>query len=282
MASYPPVQSVVRAFSLLRAVNQRRVSTVRELQKDTGLPKPTIVRLLNTLVGQGYVANDKLLGGYCVTSLVPTLSAGYHGAPMVVEAARPWCSDLTRRLKWPVSIAMLDDDAVAVRFSTIPDSPVSPFHATLNMRLSLVSRALGRAYLASCPRSERDILVQLLRKSTNPEDRPANLEANVAGVRAFVRKHGYAIRDPHVEPKSSSTIAMPIFHGDRVLATVGLTYFRSAVSAKTLEEVLVPPLRAAVEGIEASYAILVSGTKDIASEEEEREQPGRPAASKPK
>jgi IclR family mhp operon transcriptional activator len=57
---------------------------------------------------------------------------------------------------------------------------------------------------------------------------------------------------------------MPIFHGDRVLATVGLTYFRSAVSAKTLEEVLVPALRTAVEGIEASYAILVVGTKSIA------------------
>jgi IclR family mhp operon transcriptional activator len=255
----------VRALSLLRAINQRRVSSVGDLHKDTGLAKPTIVRLLNTLVTEGYVTNDKMLGGYCVTSLVPTLSAGFHGAPMVVEAARPWCSDLTRRLKWPIAIAMLDDDAVVVRLSTIPDSPLSPFHATLNMRLSLVSRALGRAYLASCPRGERDILIRLLRKSTKPEDRPADLEATVSAVRAFVRKHGYAIRDPNVEPKSSSTIAMPIFHGERVLATIGLTYFRSAVSARNLEEVLVPSLRAAVEGIEASYAILVSGTKDIGS-----------------
>jgi IclR family transcriptional regulator, mhp operon transcriptional activator len=270
VASSPPVQSVVRAFALLRAVNQRRVSTVGDLHRDTRLPKPTIVRLLNTLVREGYVANDKLLGGYCVTSLAPTLSAGFHGAPMVVEAARPWCSDLTRRLKWPIAIAMLEDDAVAVRFSTIPDSPMSPFHATLNMRLSLVSRALGRAYLASCPRGERDILMQQLRKSRHPEDRPAKLKATIAGVCAFVKEHGYAIRDPRVEPKSSNTIAMPIFHGDRVLATVGLTYFRSAVSAKILEEVLVPALRAAVEGIEASYAILVVGTNSIVPDEPAR------------
>jgi IclR family transcriptional regulator, mhp operon transcriptional activator len=282
VASFPPVQSVVRAFALLRAVNQRHVSTVGDLHKDTGLPKPTIVRLLNTLVGLGYVANDKLLGGYCVTSLAPTLSAGFHGAPMVVEAARPWCSDLTRRLKWPVAIAMLDDDAVAVRFSTIPDSPMSPFHATLNMRLSLVSRALGRAYLASCPRGERDILMQRLRKSTNPEDRPANLTATVAAVRAFVKKHGYAMRDPRVEPTSSSTIAMPIVQEDRVLATIGLTYFRSAVSARTLREVLVPSLRAAVEGIEASCAILAAGTKGIASDRVALERLTLPGAAKAK
>lgn len=259
MAHYPPVQSVVRALTLLRSINQRRVATVRDLHKDTGLPKPTIVRLLHTLVSEGYVANDKMIGGYCVTSLVPALSAGFHGAPMIVEAARPWCSDLTRRHKWPIALAMLDGAHVSVRFSTIPDSPVSPFHATLNMRLSLVSRALGRAYLACCPDEEREILVQSLKKSTNPEDKPSNLDATVAGVRSFVAKHGYAIRDPHVEPKNSSTIAMPIFHGDRVLATIGLTYFRSAVSASNLDEVLVPSLREAVDGIEASFRMLTSG-----------------------
>lgn len=259
MTSPRSVQSVVRALALLRAVNQRRVSTIGDLHKDTGLPKPTIVRLLGTLVAEGYILNDKHLGGYCVTSLAPTLGAGFHGAPMVVEAARPWCSDLTRRLKWPIAIAMLDGDAVAVRFSTIPDSPMSPFHATLNMRLSLVSRALGRAYIASCPAAERSALVKKLRRSDNPEDRPANLTATIAGVRAFVGTHGYAIRDPRVEPKSSSTIAMPIRQGDRVLATIGLTYFRSAVTARTLDEVLVPALRTAVDGIEASYASLVAG-----------------------
>ena len=119
-------------------------------------------------------------------------------------------------------------------------------------------RELGRAYLACCPDEEREILVESLRKSTNPEDKPANLEATVAGVRAFVAKHGYAIRDPQVEPKSSSTIAMPIFHDDRVLATIGLTYYRSAVSASTLDEVLVPSLREAREGIEASFRLLTS------------------------
>ncbi len=138
-----PVESVRRAFHLLHELNRQRVSSVRHLHRATGLPKPTIVRLLDTLIVLGYVVNDPRQGGYQVTSLVRSLSAGFHGDPLVVEAARPWAIAFTRKYQWPVAVAVLDRDAVAVRFSTIPDSPVSPFHATINMRLQLMSRALG-------------------------------------------------------------------------------------------------------------------------------------------
>ena len=103
------------------------------------------VALVETLIAEGFAASDSRLGGYQVTSKVAALSSGFHGAPMVIEAARPWAIDLTRKLKWPAAVAVLQEDAVFVRFSTIPDSPVSPFHATINLRLSLISRALGRA-----------------------------------------------------------------------------------------------------------------------------------------
>src|SRR5918999_872484 len=145
MPSFPPVRSVERALGLLVELNTQRVTTIGELHQRTGLPKPTIVRLLETLIAAGFVSSDRRLGGYQVTSRVSALSSGYHGAPMVIEAARPWAIDITRKLKWPVSVALLEKDAVVVRFSTIPDSPMSPFHATINMRLSLISRGLGRA-----------------------------------------------------------------------------------------------------------------------------------------
>src|SRR3954470_11429616 len=151
MASYVPVQSVTRALDLLQALNRQKVASVKQLHALTGLPKPTIVRLLETLSARGYVINDQRQGGYSVTSQVRTLSCGFHGDPLVIEAGRAWAIDLTRRLKWPIALAVLDKDAVTVRFSTISESPISPFHGTLNMRLSLISRGLGRAYLAFCP-----------------------------------------------------------------------------------------------------------------------------------
>jgi IclR family transcriptional regulator, mhp operon transcriptional activator len=260
MTSFPPVRSVQRALKLLTEMNKQQVATIGELHACTKLPKPTIVRLLETLMAEGFVSHDENLGGYHITSHVSVLSSGFHGAPLIVEAARPWAIDLTRRLKWPVGVAVLDRDAVVIRFSTIPNSPVSPFHATLNMRLSLISRALGRAYLAYCPREEREVLVRLLASSRNPEDRPRDLPKVVAGLIKSVRTAGFAERDPHVEPKSSGTIAVPIRSNSDVLATIGLTYFRSAVPRNQILDTLVHALKDTAHQIEQNIRQMPSAS----------------------
>jgi IclR family mhp operon transcriptional activator len=252
MPSFPPVQSVQRALALLAELNRQRVTSVGELHRRTGLPKPTIVRLLETLVEEGFVVSDSRVGGYQVTSKVTALSSGFHGAPMVIEAARPWAIDLTRRLKWPIAVAVLQENAVFVRFSTIPDSPVSPFHATINMRLSLISRALGRAYLAYCRREERRLLVHMLGTSGHPEDRPDDLARAVRQLVRSTRLRGFAERDPNVEPRNSGTIAVPVMAGNLVLATLGLTYFHSAIRRSAVMDTLVPALKEARSHIEQS------------------------------
>ena len=51
----PAVRSVVRAVELLKALNRRPVSTVEFLHAQTRLPKPSIVRMMQTLEGCGLV-----------------------------------------------------------------------------------------------------------------------------------------------------------------------------------------------------------------------------------
>src|SRR3569832_258238 len=256
MPSFPPVQSVQRALCLLADLNRQRVTSVAELHRRTGLPKPTIVRLLEPLQAEGFIANDRRLGGYQVTSQVASLSNGFHGAPRIVEAARPCALELTRRVKWPVAVGVLQADAIVVRYSTIPDSPISPFHATINMRLSLVARSRGRANLAFCSKEERKLLVRMLTASQYDEDRPKNLPKVVEQLVRATRTRGFAHRDPGVEPKNSDTIAVPIMDGDRVIATYGLTYFRSAVTRSDLIGSLVPALKDSRSRIEKNLAAL--------------------------
>jgi IclR family mhp operon transcriptional activator len=256
MASDSPVESVRRALDLLRELNRQRVNSVRDLHRATGLPKSTIVRLLETLSTMGYVINDRRQGGYQVTSQVQSLSCGFHGDPLVVEAARPWAIEFTREFKWPIGIAILDRDAVAVRFSTIPDSPVSPFHATLNMRLPLLTRALGRAYLAYCPGKERDLILDLLAVSRDPEDEVARDRDAALTLLALVRRAGYAERSSNVEPKSSATLAVPIMRGRQVLATVGMTYFTSAMSKTLAVGKFVPLIQELAKNVQTSVALI--------------------------
>jgi len=228
------IQSVSRALSLLELMNRRAWSTVNQLHLDTRLPKPTIVRMLQTLIQAGYVIKDSRQNGYRVTMRVQSLSCGYHGDPLVVEAARPWAIALTRELHWPVGVALLDRDRVVIRFSTISDSPFSPFHATLNMRLSLFSNGLGLAYYAFCPPSEQQMLLAMVGDSEREllNSREAGwLEWRVSQAKQL----GYAMRDPITEPLNSGTIAVPIMANDRVAATIGITYFRRAVRKTQLE-----------------------------------------------
>jgi IclR family mhp operon transcriptional activator len=232
---------------------------VDQLHRATLLPKPTIMRLLGTLSAAGLVTKGERGIGYHITSEVLALSAGFHGGPLVAEAGRPWASDLTRRLRWPAAIAVPDGGRVAISVSTAGSSALSPFHATIGVRHSLVTRALGRAYLAWCPEEERRILLRMLAASSDPEDNPPNLERVVRAMIASVQRLGYALRDPKVEPRSSNTVAVPIMLGESVAGTIGLSYFRSAVSQRALVEELLPALKQASREITASMERLRGG-----------------------
>src|SRR5690606_5673862 len=182
-----------------------------------------------------YVPIDQRQSGYQLTALVSSLSSGYHGDPLVIEAGRPWAIQLTRQLHWPVSIAVLDVDTVVVRLSTVADSPVSPFHSTINMHLSLFTKALGRAYLAFCDDDEIEDFARRAESSPDP------MTARIAGDRDYlytlvrsIRRSGYALRDARAEPRNSNTLAVPILLGGRVRASLGMTFFRSAVKSTDL------------------------------------------------
>jgi IclR family mhp operon transcriptional activator len=239
-------------LALLKELNRQRNTTVEQLHRATGLPKPTIMRLLGTLVEAGLVRKGERGIGYHVTADVLTLSSGFQGGPLVAEAGRSWAIKLTQRLRWPAAIAVPDAGRIAISYSTAAMSAVSPFHATIGVRFSLVTRGLGRAYLAWCPAAERRILLSLLAASTDPEDRPPNLQQVVRAIVATTRRQGYALRDPQVEPRSSCTVAVPIMLGESVAGTIGFSYFRSAVSARALTEELVPALKQASREITAS------------------------------
>ena len=253
--AFAPVQSVTRALHILAAVNRVGLTSIGELHQSTGIPKPTIVRLLQTLIAEGYVAHDKKTRGYHVTATVAELNVGFHAAPRVIDVAGPIATELTREIIWPCAICTLDldenPDSVVVNYSTIADSPISPFHASLGRRLSLGGRALGKAYVLFCPDNERLVLRNVMRGSTDPE----NSELNDVAFDLMLKEAqsvGYAERSQELDPHSSNTIAFPIKSADRVVATLGVTYFRSAVKNADDRNKIIDATRKAVERIETA------------------------------
>lgn len=222
------IRAVSRAIDLLQALNRQPISTVDMLHGQTGIPKPTIVRLLRTLAAKGLVCHASKHGAYYLTSQVQSLSVGYHSVPKIVEAAAPLLDAMTSRVKWPLAIAVPENNAAIIRYSTVPHSPLALLHSSINMRLSLVTRALGRAVLAFCDEDEQDHILQALSVSTEPEDASAKNVSDIRRLLSDIRACGFAMRDPRVRPVSN-TIAVPVYENGRVVASVGLTFISSAL-----------------------------------------------------
>src|SRR5690606_21548041 len=113
--------------------------------------KPTIVRLLRVMEARGYVTRLERGAGYCLSSRALSLSGGFGSVSRLIEASAAPLDALTARILWPTAMAALERDHMVVRYSTIPNSPFSHKHSTMNHRLSILHRAHGRAYLAFCP-----------------------------------------------------------------------------------------------------------------------------------
>lgn len=243
-ASYEPIKAVRRAFAVLRALNDLRFASVGDLYRETGISKPTIVRMLETLISEGYVARDNLFGGYRVTSNVQNLSSGFNGTSILIEAARAWTVTLTRDIKWPISLGTASGSEIFVDFTTSPISPWSYPFAVLHTRLPMLRTAMGRCYLAFCTDDERAELADRLRGGAADE-----LDRALRAVDR-IRTSGFAYPDPQTTSRRFQFVAVPIIEGGRCVAAMGLGFYRRAVPSNQIIERLIAPMRETARRIE--------------------------------
>ena len=250
--SYPPVEAVCRALNILRTVNRLRIASVHGIYEETGFPKPTIVRMLETLMVEGYVVRDNMCGGYRVTRKVRELTSGYDGISRIIELARPLAIELTRRIKWPVGLGIIDGDAISIQFWTGTISPWAHTNTVLGLRPDLQSTAMGRAYLAFCAPEELERHLAGFRAdpSRNFDDTE---ERRFRALLQQARADGYATRDPRTKPYRTSTLAMPIHEGSIVRAAVSISFFKTAIPLSALAERIVEPLRETTMRIEEAF-----------------------------
>jgi IclR family mhp operon transcriptional activator len=248
----PPVQPVLRALAVVEALNQgTTVMPLQALAAATHLPKPTVARLLDTLIAGGYVQRLPSRGGYALAERVVRLSGGFRHADAVVEAARPFLSALTAQHKWPVALATLDNDAMLIRATTLKESPFATDHSQLNRHTPMLVSALGRAYLAFCPDEERETILNLLRKSSRESNKPARDPRYVRDLVRTIRRQGYAITAP-LPGDPSIGIAVPILGEGRVHATMTLRYLGAMFTERAAAQRFLPSMQDAARNIAAA------------------------------
>ncbi len=240
--------SATRALAILRAMNQRSVSSVRHLAHETGISKPSIVRLLGILIEDGYVRRAAGAGSYMLTENVLHLSTGFRSDLLIERAAETPMEELTARVGWPTALGMFEKGMMVVRYSTIASTHLAWYRSTLHHRLAPLDSAMGLAFLAFCAQPERTALLSSLLDEPRVVERFENQLAQV-------RIRGHAVRLPTAEHPTLS-LSVPIFHERRVRGALSVTLFGKAMTADTAADRYVVPLRAAVGLIETRWPLV--------------------------
>jgi len=248
MPSFPPVIALTRGLDVLRAVNALGDASIAELHRHTGLHRPTVVRMLETLEHEGYVVRDSGSGRYLPAGRALQLSNGYRAHERIARIAEPVLAALRARVGWPSDVAIPDGDAMLIASTTRAFDRVL-MNRRSGTRAPILGSALGRAYLAFCPDEERERIVATLRTSAAPFDLPARDPRSLARMLASVRRAGYSTPDPAytrtVYNDATSGLGVPIEADGSVVAALNVVFFANAVARRDAVSSMLPNLREA-------------------------------------
>jgi IclR family transcriptional regulator, mhp operon transcriptional activator len=238
-----------KGLRVLATLNQRYDISVLELSRATGIPRPTVHRILNTLMSEGFVNLSQQRGRYRVAIGAKTLSQGYQDAAWITDIAGPVLSGLRRKITWPSDVATYAGGAMIIRRTTNHLSPLNLVEMHVGSRIPVLQTALGCAYFAFCTPETREAILLALDEPGNPDRNLARDRKQVARLVESVRETGYAVRDGGVSSRTFA-LALPVHAEGRVIAALNIILAKTPeAKARVLEDCL-PFVRAAVADLE--------------------------------
>jgi IclR family mhp operon transcriptional activator len=253
------VRAISRGLAVLQAVNRGGSITMMEICRGAGIPYPTACRIVQTLIDEGMIEREPSRKRYRPTALVRTLSFGYQEDGDLVTVARPHIVALTNKLAWPVSVTTRVGPMMMVRDSTHRLTSLTLHNYFPGFTLPIIECSTGKAYLAFCDEDERIGVLQGLRQLDGPAERMAVLLTSSERMLQEIRARGFATQARNAytaTPGKTSSIAVPLFHHDRVIGALALIFFASAVSMAEAEGRFVAALQETARAISADLESL--------------------------
>ena len=187
-----------------------QASVPSEVATALDLPRTTTYRILETLCVAGYAYRAASDDRYRLTIMVRGLSDGFDDEAWVTQIARPHMYELCRDLVWPVAIATLSGATMLIRQTTDHESPLAVEKRGPGFRVSILGSASGLAYLAFCPKEQRDTLLDMLAQSKNEADRPARNRTKIYETLVEARRQGYAVYRRKRRVSDELSLSVPV------------------------------------------------------------------------
>lgn len=244
------VSALVRGISVLGCFsNAGHELSMRELMERTGLPKPTLFRLVETLCELELLRYSERLSKY-----VPGLGLLALSSPVLArlglrQLARAQMQELAELCQGQVQLAVGHRYQLCL-VELAHGMGQNVWRPELGVQMSLSRTATGRAYLLQLPEAQRQAHIQALRQQD--AERADWLQERLQAARADFERHGFCRSHGDLTPEIES-IAMPMSQavdGEHWVFAVSLPTFSPMY--ERLETDLGPRLRALVRSVEGA------------------------------
>ena len=241
---------------MLQHLNLQSDVSVDALSRLTDIPRPTLYRILDTLIEDGFVTKAGRGDFYKLTIKVNTLSAGFNDEEWVSDIAAPLISELGNKVVWPVDLVTFDGDAMLVRLTTHPTSPISlergysrrTRRGFPGFRIPFLRSAAGQAYLATCSPHRQKAILDVLSHSDHEECEIARNTRRIKSILKSTRERGYAVGTGQYGP--TAILSVPVVPNQEPVSCINLAFIVSAVTPTEIVDQYLQPLKSAAANLE--------------------------------
>lgn len=240
-----------------------------DISQHTGIPKPTVTRVIATLVRLGYLKPAREPDHYELSARTVRLARAFLDRIDLRAIARPYLGELAEFAGAASFLAVRDGPDVVLVETARARSAVVLLRSEVGTRLSLATSALGRAWLASLGDAALARVLGELAAFHGPAW--PKLRKGLARALAETRRAGccVSIGDWHAD---INTAAVPLRTAEGELMAINCGGPAFALSERRLRDAVVPRLVATAHAIaeEIGGAAAIDAIRHTQSHTEEK------------
>jgi IclR family pca regulon transcriptional regulator len=155
------VEALARGLTVIRSFGRdRSAMTLSDVARATNLPKPTVRRVLHTLVDLGYAETDGRQ--FHLAPQVLSLAAAYLGSDLVSTVLQPVCEKVTKVTGEACFVGVLDGQEIVMIAHASTRFPIG-LASHVGMRMPAFATAAGRVLLGLLSDDELDARLKAAR-----------------------------------------------------------------------------------------------------------------------
>ncbi len=246
------IRVLARGLQVIKAIRNQSPASLLQLHQATGLAKSTLLRVLNTLLQQGWVYRGLSDGSYRLCFRLHHLGDNLLAADALAEAAGPILDTLQADLLRPSYVAVRRGLAMEVIERTRKNRVVEAHPEVVGVQAEILRSAIGHAYLAFCSETEREEIIERIIAGGGESARMASDKVWLDQELHQVKRQGYSQRVARQWPAPAQdlcAIAVPVFIQGRVKACINIVWTEGSVEPAAIERSLYPRLREAADSL---------------------------------